>query len=64
MISTSVPSFAHPLQQVRLGVIGRGLPGERLSECSSGRPESGDQGRIAWRGLCAAYLGSMRFLTY
>ena len=25
---------------------------------------AGDQGRIAWRGLCAAYLGSMRFLTY
>lgn len=25
---------------------------------------AGDNGRVAWRGLCAAYLGSMRFLTY
>ncbi len=24
----------------------------------------GTDGRIAWRGLCTAYLGSMRFLTY
>jgi hypothetical protein len=47
MISTSVPSFAHPLKQMRLGVIGRGLPGEGLSESSSGRPESGDQRRIS-----------------
>jgi hypothetical protein len=46
MISTSVPSFAHPVNQVRLGVIGRGLPGEGLSESSSGRPESSDQCRI------------------
>jgi len=31
---------------MRLGVIGSGLPGEGLSESSSGRPESGDQRRI------------------